>query len=137
MSGEQARHDGFSGLPSDEEPAAAPVDLAHLARYTLGDVALEREVLELFCTQAVAYLEQLRAATSQKDWSHAAHSLKGSARAIGAWRTARVAEHIEALRADIPPEVRAAQVDELEASLREATAFVASLGDGTPEQSPG
>ena len=135
MAGERMRQAGLSGARAagegDEDAPVAPVDLAHLARYTLGDVALEREVLELFCTQSVSYLEQLRAATSHKAWSEAAHSLKGSARAVGAWRAARAAEHIEALREDIPPDVRAAQVDELEASLQEAAAFVASLGDGS------
>ena len=135
MAGERMRQHGISGLHAvsdgDEDVPDAPVDMAHLARYTLGDVALEREVLELFCTQSVLYLEQLRAATSHKDCSDTAHSLKGSARAVGAWRTARVAEHIEALREDISPEARTAQVDELEAALQEAAAVVAGLGDGS------
>jgi HPt (histidine-containing phosphotransfer) domain-containing protein len=103
--------------------------MAHLALYTLGHAALEREVLELFCTQSVSYLDQLRAATSHKAWYQAAHALKGSARAVGAWRLARAAEYIEALREDSPPELRAAQIQELEASLQEAAAFVASLSD--------
>ncbi|BAQ17119.1 Hpt domain-containing protein [Methyloceanibacter caenitepidi] len=133
MGGEQARRVGTVETHADAERPEAPVDMAHLARYTLGDAALEREVLELFCTQSVTYLEQLRAATSHKDWCHAAHSLKGSARAVGAWRMARAAEYIEALREDIPPEVRAAQIGELETSLQEATAFVANLvGDRGP-----
>lgn len=129
MVGEQARQVGTVGSAGDGEEPEAPVDMTHLARYTLGDAALEREVLELFCTQSVSYLEQLRAATSQKDWRHAAHSLKGSARAVGAWRMARVAEYVETLCEDMPPEVRAAQIGELEASLQEASAFVARLGD--------
>ena len=129
MAGEHAQQVGTVGSAVDGEEPEAPVDMAHLARYTLGDAALEREVLELFCTQSVSYLEQLRAATSHKDWCHAAHSLKGSARAVGAWRMARAAEYIEALREDIPPEVRAAQIGELEASLQEASAFVANLSD--------
>jgi HPt (histidine-containing phosphotransfer) domain-containing protein len=72
--------------------------MAHLARYTLGDAALEREVLELFCTQSVSYLHQLRAATSHKAWFQAARALKGSTPAVGAARSARAAEYIEALR---------------------------------------
>lgn len=134
MAGERMRQTGFSGAQAvgdgDKDVPAAPVDMAHLARYTLGDVALEREVLGMFCTQSVSYLEQLRAATSHKDWSDAAHSLKGSARAVGAWRTERAAEHIEELWEDIPLEARSARVDELEASIQEAAAFVAGLGDG-------
>ncbi len=42
--------------------SSRPVDLVHLSRYTLGDRALEGEVLELFCTQSPIYLERLRAA---------------------------------------------------------------------------
>ncbi len=127
MPGERERCVGSAGSDTDGE--ASPVDLAHLARYTLGDAALEREVLELFCTQSVSYLDQLRAATSHKAWFQAAHALKGSARAVGAWRLARAAEYIEALREDSPPELRAAQIGELEASLQEAAAFVASLSN--------
>ena len=40
-------------------PASRPVDLVHLSRYTLGDRALEREMLDLFCTQSAVYLERL------------------------------------------------------------------------------
>jgi len=49
--------------PSGEErkPSSRPVDLVHLSRYTLGERALEREVLELFCIQSLVYLERLRA----------------------------------------------------------------------------
>ena len=131
MAGERERHVGSAG--SDTDGGASPVDMAHMARYTLGDAALEREVLELFCTQSVSYLDQLRAATSHKAWFQAAHALKGSARAVGAWRLARAAEYIEALREDSPPELRAAQIGELEASLREAAAFVASLSNTSPK----
>ncbi len=127
MAAERARCVSSEG--SDAIGEATPVDMAHLALYTLGDAALEREVLELFCTQSVSYLDQLRAATSHKAWYQAAHALKGSARAVGAWRLARAAEYIEALREDSPPELRAAQIQELEASLQEAAAFVASLSD--------
>lgn len=112
------------------DASAGPVDLAHLARYTLGEPALEREVLELFCTQSVLYLEQMRAAMSDKAWKDAAHSLKGSARAIGAWKTARVAERAEALKGDGLTQFRAARITELEASLREAERYIAALLKG-------
>jgi hypothetical protein len=51
----------------------------HLSRYTLGVRNLEREVVELFCTQSAIYLERLREAPSDRQWKDAAHSLKGSA----------------------------------------------------------
>ena len=114
---------------SDTIGEVTPVDMAHLARYTLGDAALEREVFELFCTQSVSYLDQLRAATSHKAWYQAAHALKGSARAVGAWRLARAAEYIEVPREDSRPGLRATQLQELEASTQEAAAFVATLSD--------
>ena len=125
MDGERAR--SLRSAATDTVDEVSPVDMAHLARYTLGDRALEREVLELFCTQSVSYLDQLRSATSHKDWFQAAHALKGSARAVGAWRLARAAEYVEALREDSPPELREAQIDELKVSLDEAAAFVARL----------
>lgn len=73
----------------------APVDLKHLRRYTLGDAALEREVLELFLAQLPLTIAALGAARSDKDWKMAAHTLKGSGRAVGAWRIARIAEQAE------------------------------------------
>src|SRR5262245_39403508 len=74
-----------------------PVDIIYLRRFTLGNRELEREVLELFATQAPVYLQLLRVADSVKEWTDAAHTLKGSARAIGAWRVARCAENAEML----------------------------------------
>ena len=75
-------------VPAEEgrKSSSRPVDLVHLSRYTLGERELEREVLELFCSQSLIYIERLREARSDKDWKDAAHTLKGSASAIGAWR---------------------------------------------------
>ena len=127
MSGEGEKRAGQAG-PADDAPAAAePVDLGHLARYTLGDAALEREVLELFCSQSMTYLERLRTASSDKEWGDIAHSLKGSARSVGAWRVARAAERAEALRLDSPDGEKVAHIDELDASLKEADAYIRSV----------
>lgn len=75
----------------------APIDRAHLARYTLGDAALEREILELFLGHLPNTIRDLGLAETDKDWHMAAHALKGSARAVGAWRLAREAEAAERL----------------------------------------
>lgn len=86
-------------------PAASferPLDLVHLARQTLGDRALEREVLGLFRVQARAIFEQLQQVSQPEIRSGLAHTLKGSARAIGAWRVAEAAEFCENLGADAP-----------------------------------
>ena len=73
----------------------APIDLEHLTRYTLSDRNLEREILGLFCSQLPISLEALKQAKSPKEWKIAAHTVKGSARAIGAWRLANIAAVVE------------------------------------------
>ena len=85
------------------KPAAEPIDRTYFARFTMGNAALEREVLELFAAQAPVYLERLRTARTAHDWNDAAHTIKGSASAIGAWRLARMAEMAEKI--DIEAEV--------------------------------
>lgn len=104
-----------------------PVDHAHLARYTFGNKALELEVLQLFADQAPEYLSQLRAATSEKAWRDAAHTIKGSARAVGAMRVADKAERAEALRASPDAVARARAVAALDEALAEARAHIARL----------
>jgi hypothetical protein len=82
-----------------ETPASAgsPVDRAHLGRYTLGDMGLEREVLGLFLAQLPLTIESLQFAASDRDWQMAAHTLKGSGRAVGAWGIARLGLEAEKL----------------------------------------
>jgi HPt (histidine-containing phosphotransfer) domain-containing protein len=76
-------------------PDDRPIDLVHLARMTLGDRSLEREVLQLFDRQSTLLIARMRAA-SPEGIALLAHTLKGSARGIGAWRVARAAEAVEA-----------------------------------------
>jgi Hpt domain len=87
-----------------------PIDLMHLFRMTLGDHALEREVLALFDRQIDILIARMRAI----DPSCApalAHTLKGSARGVGAWPMARAAEAVEAARAgELAPAVEALTV---------------------------
>jgi len=75
-------------------PDDGPIDLAHLKRMTLGDVGLEREVLAMFAGQAVRLVEALAAWPA--DAAAIAHTLNGSARAIGAFKAAEAAEAFEA-----------------------------------------
>ncbi len=75
-------------------PDDGPIDIAHLGRMTLGDAALEREVLAMFSAQSVRLVEAL--AASPTDAAALAHTLKGSARAIGAFQVAEAAECLEA-----------------------------------------
>ena len=123
----------WEDVPQAEEGRKAssrPVDLVHLSRYTLGERELEREVLELFCSQSLIYVERLREARSDKDWKDAAHSLKGSASAIGAWRAAAAAARAEALSGDALSQARALRLSEIESTVREAETYIgALLGD--------
>lgn len=77
---------------NDGKPSA--IDEDHLARMTLGDRRLEREVLEIFVRQTTIMLNRIMGAEPALA-AAAAHTLKGSARGIGAWRVARAAEHLE------------------------------------------
>ena len=72
-----------------------PIDIDHLARQTGGDQALERELLMLFAQQCVAHLRTIHASADPKARIDAAHTLKGAARAIGAWQVAEAADLIE------------------------------------------
>lgn len=72
-----------------------PLDLVHLSKYTFGDRGLEVELLGLFRSQAGIYVARLASAADAKAWRDAAHSLKGSARGLGAWALGDIAEDIE------------------------------------------
>lgn len=104
-----------------------PVDLVHLARQTLGNRSLEREVLGLFHTQSEIYLQRLKDAGKDKDWADAAHTIKGSARGIGAWSVANSAEAAEALRGKTRKTGALEALRELERSIGEANAYIESL----------
>jgi len=71
------------------------LDLEHLSHYTLGDTALAIEILQLFTAQSDVYLNGLQSAQDGIDWHQVVHGLKGSARAIGAWALADLAEKAE------------------------------------------
>ena len=90
----QPRHD--SRIPGAVDmPGTDPIDRAHLARYTLGSPTLEREILGLFLAQLPLSIEQLRFAATDREWQIAAHTIKGSARAVGAWQIAALARDAE------------------------------------------
>ncbi len=76
------------------EQAESVIDEDHLGRMTLGDRSLEREVLEIFARQTTLSLSRLAGAEPTRA-AAVAHTLKGSARGVGAWRVARAAERLE------------------------------------------
>ena len=105
-------------------PDDRPIDLVHLARTTLGDRGLEREVLQLFDRQSTLLIARMRAA-GPAGVATLAHTLKGSARGIGAWRVARAAEALE-LAGSTGAEIAEA-LDRLSAASDEARAVIADL----------
>jgi len=74
------------------------VDFQHLETYLAGDLGLAREVLGLFCEQAATVMPALDPAVSNTAWREAAHSLKGSALAIGAFALAEACSRAELAR---------------------------------------
>jgi HPt (histidine-containing phosphotransfer) domain-containing protein len=89
-------------------PLDHPLDLDHLARMTLGDAELEREVLAMFADQSTRLVSAMAALPA--DAAALAHKLKGSARGIGAFTVAEAAAQLEtAIRTgDNPPHAFAA-----------------------------
>lgn len=75
-------------------PDHGPIDFDHLKRMTLGDAGLEQEVLAMFAAQSLRLVGTL--ATMPADAGALAHTLKGSARAIGAFAVADAAARLEA-----------------------------------------
>lgn len=72
----------------------AAVDLDHLARQTMGDRELAREVLDLFAQQLAELPDAMRGA-DDAGRRRLAHTIKGSARGIGAFALADCASLIE------------------------------------------
>jgi HPt (histidine-containing phosphotransfer) domain-containing protein len=78
-------------------PDDGPIDVAHLGRMTLDDVRLKHEVLAMFSAQSARLLDTL--ATLPMEAAALAHTLKGSAKAIGAFAVAEAAARLEAVLA--------------------------------------
>ena len=100
-------------------PGDGPIDFEHLERMTLGDAAIEQEVLRLFLAQSAGLVDTLAALPA--DASALAHTLKGSARAIGAFAVADAAERLETVLAGgSDPAVALVRLGEAVAEAREA-----------------
>ena len=116
-----------AGTPASPPRHRSPIDRVHLARYTLGNLTLEIEILGLFAGQAPETLAQLATARTEKAWRDAAHTLKGSARAVGANRVADCAERAEALPSGASDIARSAAVEAIRHALHDATQHIAGL----------
>jgi HPt (histidine-containing phosphotransfer) domain-containing protein len=112
-------------LPRSESSERPPIDRAHLGRYTLADPRLEKEILGLFVAQLPLTLEALRFAASDRDWRVAAHTLKGSARAVGAWHIAEIALEAEKLGGIADDTACAAMIARIEEAVSDVETYVA------------
>lgn len=109
---------------SCESLQVSPVDLKHLRRYTMGDYKLEKEILGLFLGQLPQTIKALSEASTDQDWRMAAHTLKGSGRAVGAWRVARLAELAER-QLNVKNRAMCSQaVERIQEAAAEARAFI-------------
>jgi hypothetical protein len=103
-------------------PSDQPIDFAHLFRMTLGDHDLAHEVLALFDQQAGILIARM-ATVDPSCVAALAHTIKGSARGVGAWPVARAAEAVESAPVgDLEPAVAA-----LAAAAAEARVAIADL----------
>jgi len=117
------QHNSEAGV----RPAAEPVDFGHLRRFTLGDKHLEAEILGLFLAQVPITIASLKRAESDGAWYVAAHTLQGSARAVGARRLAVLATQAERLGGISDPDACRMMVRMLEEAAEEAQTFIGSL----------
>jgi HPt (histidine-containing phosphotransfer) domain-containing protein len=111
-------------MTADRAPSAEPaIDRGHLAQMTFGDRSLERELLELFDRQAGILLARMRA-SDPAAVATLAHTLKGSARGIGAGQVARAAEAAEQAAGGAGC---LAAIERLAAAIEDARVLIAEL----------
>lgn len=111
---------GKPGGETCEPSQSRPIDLVYLSRQTLGDRALEEEVLGMFVQQLAAARENL-AAANEADRRMIAHTLKGTARGLGAFKLGNCAAAIE----DTPE--NEALIARLSKAIDEVRDFVAAI----------
>lgn len=99
-------------------------DAAYLETYTGGDAQVVAEVLALFQQQAERWLARLDA--PGEGWRDLAHTIKGSAKGIGAQRLGELAGDVEHADAAHAPALRAALLD----VLAEIEGYLSRVGGG-------
>jgi HPt (histidine-containing phosphotransfer) domain-containing protein len=107
-------------------PGGRPIDLVHLSRMTLGDRALERDVLSLFDRQIGLLIERIETADAPVA-AAAAHTLKGSATGIGAFALAKAAAQVEEAAMAGDAAGRNEGIDGLRCAIRDTRAEIAGL----------
>ena len=118
---------GANAGPNAGPMCLRPIDLVHLARYTMGNKALEREILDLFLSQSLVTLASLEAAATDKEWRDYAHALLGSARAVGAKRVADEVLLAQKLPGGASDPGRPAALAAVEREIAAANAYIRDL----------
>ncbi|MEJ8474825.1 Hpt domain-containing protein [Roseibium algae] len=103
-----------------------PIDLVALATNTLGNRDLELEVLRMFKAQSRSMMSRIDNEMTPALQKDLVHTLKGSARAVGAVQVALVCEGIEAelVAEHTPPLIS------LHQAVGSANAFIDELLEG-------
>lgn len=96
---------------------AGAVDFLYLEEFVDGDRAVVDEILALFLAQAEVWRARLEA--DDEGWREVVHTIKGSARGVGAKPLGDAAERAERAGSDQLTAVRAA----LEAAVAEVAAY--------------
>jgi len=110
-----------------ERAGSAVLDVQHLDKYTAGDAVLRRELLSLFTDQLAQQVAALCAGCAGDDWMIATHTLKGAARAVGAFQIGETAEALEQLDPDADAEACAKLIDVLVQQTHECKAAIEKI----------
>lgn len=100
------------------------VDFDYLENFTAGDMQVVTEVLDMFRGQAETW--QARLTDPGDDWRDVVHTIKGSARGIGAKALGDVCDKAEFGDPSQAPLVRAALAD----VLAEIEGYLSRIGGG-------
>ena len=98
-----------------------------------GDTALFGELIEMFDSQHVQSIEELRAAMSAGDFARielVAHALKGTLNNLGAVAGARMSDTLEAMGREKDLQLAQARLQELTAEIRKFRAEVERVKRG-------
>jgi HPt (histidine-containing phosphotransfer) domain-containing protein len=102
------------------------IDFDHLNQYVGGDAGLTREIFGLFRNQVEMWGRGLQADAEDEIWASVTHSLKGSARAVGAMSLAEACEKAESLVGDDRrPGAREVAVQNLEHRISQVLSEIA------------
>jgi HPt (histidine-containing phosphotransfer) domain-containing protein len=93
------------------------LDLGHLRSYTQDSSDLERELLGLLRVQLREQLLAILGAADAQQWKFATHTLKGAARALGAWQVAEAALGLETVGFAAAAGEKAVLIARLEADI--------------------